>query len=144
MLDTHQLSKFSIDPTKKTEEKIQRVARKTKISLSTQEYSTLYPTGSCPGRFYGTTKLNGKVDQLPIRPIAFNAGTTTYQLANLLSKPLSTLSHSQYTVMSPKDFIEKIHNVNVPHGFNMILFDVKYSFTSVLLEEPINVALVKI
>ena len=84
------------------------------------------------------------MDQLPIRPIVSNIGTATYQLAKFLTKLLSPLSQSQYTFKSTKDFIQKIHNVNVPHGFNMISFDVKSLFTSVPLEETINVALDRI
>ena len=110
------------------------------------EYSNIYPTGSCPGKFYGTAKVhklpeNGNMDQLPIRPIVSNIGTATYQLAKYLAKLLSPLSQSQYTVKSTKDLIQKIHNVNVPHGFNMISFDVKSLFSSIPLEEAINGAL---
>ena len=68
ILDTNQFTKLSMNSTKKTEEKIQRALRKVKTSFSTQEYSTIYPTGSCPGEFYGTVKVyklpeNGNVDQ---------------------------------------------------------------------------------
>ena len=38
------------------QEKIQQVLRKIKRSFSTQEYSTIYPIGSCPGKFYGTSR----------------------------------------------------------------------------------------
>ena len=128
---------------------MQQVLQEIKRSLSAQEYLTIYSTGSCPGKFYGTAKVhklpeNGNVDQLPIRPIVSNIGTATYQLAKFLTKLLSPLSQSQYTFKSTKDFIQKIHNVNVPHGFNMISFDVKSLFTSVPLEETINVALDRI
>ena len=73
--------------------------------------------GSCPGKFYGTSKFhklpeNGNVDKLPIRPVASNIGTASYQLAKYLAKLLPPLSQSQYTVKSTKDFIQKIHNVN--------------------------------
>ena len=81
------------------------------------------------------------MDQLPIRPIVSNIGTATYQLAKYLAKLLSPLSQSQYTVKSTKDLIQKIYNVNVPHGFNMISFDVKSLFSSIPLEEAINGAL---
>ena len=111
ILDTNQFTKLSRDPTKKTEGKIQRVLRKIKRSFSGQEYSTIYPTGSCPGKC--TAKVHklpekGNVDQLPIRLTVSNIGTATYQLANYLAKLLSPLSQSQYTVKSTKDFIEKI------------------------------------
>ena len=119
ILDTNQSTKLTTDPTKKTEEKIQQVLRKIKRSLWAQEYSTIYPTGSCQSKFYGRAKVyklpeNGYVDQLPIRAIASNTGTATYQLARYLAKLLSPLSLSQYTVKRTKDFIQKIHNVNVP------------------------------
>ena len=42
ILDTNQFTKLSTDPTKRTEEKIQRVFQKIKRSFSTQEYSTIY------------------------------------------------------------------------------------------------------
>ena len=56
MLNTNQFSKISVDPTKKAEAKNQRVLRKIKSKLTIQEYHRLYPTGSCPGKFYGYTK----------------------------------------------------------------------------------------
>ena len=100
ILDTNQFTKLNTDPTKKTEEKIQRALQKIKRSFSTQEYSTIYPTGLCPGKFYGTAKVhrlpeNGNVDQLPIKPIVSNIGTPSYQLAKYLAKLLSPLSQSQ-------------------------------------------------
>ena len=84
------------------------------------------------------------MDQLSIRAITSNIEIATYQLAKYLAKLLSPLSLSQYTIKSTKDFIQKIHNVNVPHGFNMTSFDVKSLFASVPLEETINVALDRI
>ena len=84
------------------------------------------------------------MDQLPIRPIIYNIGTATHQLAKYLAKLLFPLSQSQYTVKSTKDFTDKIRNVNVPHGFDMISFDVKSLFTRILLEETINIALDRI
>ena len=84
------------------------------------------------------------MEQLPIRPMVSNIVTATYQLAKYLAKLLSPLCQSEYIVKSTKDFIEKIRNVNVPHGFDMISFDVKSLFTSVPLEETINLALDRI
>ena len=69
-------------------------------------------TGSSPGKFYGTGKVhklpkNGNVDQLPIRPIVSNIGTTPYQLAKCLAKLLSPLNQSQYIFKSKKRFHRK-------------------------------------
>ena len=47
-----------LDPTKSTEEKVQRTLRKIKSKLTIQEYKRLYPSGSSPGNFYGMAKLH--------------------------------------------------------------------------------------
>ena len=59
------------DATKTLESKVQRSLRKLKSKLSSYEEKKLYPTGSSPGKFYGTAKLyklpvNGTIDDLPI------------------------------------------------------------------------------
>ena len=41
------------------------VLREIKRSFSTQKYSTIYPTGSCHGKFYGTAEVYSKVRKLP-------------------------------------------------------------------------------
>ena len=89
--------------TKTLESKVQRSLRKLKSKLSPYEYKKLYPTGSCPGKFYGTAKLhnlpaNGKTDDLPIRPIVSNINTATYQLLKHLSKVLSPLRESEHNI----------------------------------------------
>ena len=72
-----------------------------KSKLSQYEYKKLYPIGSCPGKFYRTVKLhklpaNGKIDDIPIRPIVSNINTATYQLVKHLSKVLSPLRESEH------------------------------------------------
>ena len=67
-----------------------------KNKLSLKEYLNIYPTGSSPGKFYGTAKKHkltptGTIDDLPIRPIISNIGTASYQLAKYLTKLLSSL-----------------------------------------------------
>ena len=90
-----------------------------------QEYHSLYPTGSCPGKFYGTTKIhrsnsNDKVDQLPIRPIVSNIGTSSYNLARHLAKLLSPLNKSKYTIDSTKHFMENIKRETFDEGYKMV------------------------
>ena len=57
---------------------------------------------------------------LPIRTIISNIETATYQLEKYLAKILHYPSQLQYTIRSTKDFIQKIHNVNVP--IDLILY----------------------
>ena len=82
MLSTKQFLSVETDPTKTLETKVQRILRKIKSKVSEQEYKRLHPTGSRPGKFYGTAKmhdlpLNGNVDDAPLRPIAWNINTAT-------------------------------------------------------------------
>ena len=124
------------------EAKIQRVLRKIKSRLIIQEYHRLYPTGSCPGKFYGTAKihkliLNDKVDQLAKRPIVSKIGTATYNLARhqnyKITKLLSSSSKSKYTIDSTKHFMENKQET-IPDGYKMVSFDVKSLFRNVPLE----------
>ena len=79
ILNKYQFVKLNSDPTKATERKVQNVLPK----LSPNEYKQLYPTGSSPGKFYGTAKIHklskgGKVEKLPIRAVISNIDTATY------------------------------------------------------------------
>ena len=149
ILENDNFKTLDRDPTKKPEEKIQRILWKMKNRLSPQEYLRLYPSGSCPGKFYGTAKVhkiseNDTVDELPIRPIVSNIGTATYNLSKYLAKLLSPLSQSEYTIKNTKQFIEQIRMKQVPDGYKMVSFDVKSLFTNVPLEKTIEITLKRI
>ena len=103
LLNTKQFKKLDYDLAKMTERKIQRILRKIKPKLSEHQYKVLYPSGSSPGKLYSTTKIHevsrhGNIDQLPIRPVVSNLNTATYHLAKHLSKILSPLRKSEYTI----------------------------------------------
>ena len=102
-----------MDPTKSTEENVQRRIRKIKSKLTIQEYKRLYPIGSSPGKFCGTEKLHKidskrLVDELPIRPIISNRNTSTYHLSKYVAKLLAPLRMSQYSIKSTKVFMSII------------------------------------
>ena len=137
------------DPAKTLESKVQRSLRKLKPKLCPYECKKLYPTGSCPGKFYGTAKLhklpvNGKIDDLPIRPIVSNTNAATYQLAKHLSKLLSPLRESEHNIKSTKDFIRQIKKEPIPAGYEMVSFDVKLFFINVPLDRTIVIILRRI
>ena len=93
LLNTSRFSKLTKDPTHATERKIQRVVRKMKFRLPSNIYSKIYPTGSAPGKFYGTPKIrklspNDTINGLPLRPIVSNIGTATYHLSKYFDKLL--------------------------------------------------------
>ena len=74
LLNTSQFNKLTEDPTHATEWKIQRVSPKIKLKVPSNIYSKIYPTGSAPGKFYGTSKIHkllpkDTINELPLRPI---------------------------------------------------------------------------
>ena len=149
ILNNKQFRKLHKDPTKNIEMKIQRAVRKIKNKLSPKKYLNIYPTGSSPGKFYGTAKKykltpTGTTDNLPIHPIISNIGTASYQLAKYLAKLLSPLSKSEYTVDNNVEFINNIKSEKVPTGHSFISFDVKSLFTNVPMDYTINIILRRI
>ena len=81
---------------------------------------------------------------MPIRPTISNIDTTTYHLAKYLSKLISSLSISEYTVSSTKDFVQNIRTIKVPTGHHMVSFDVKSLLANVPLEYTVDLVLKRI
>ena len=136
------------DPTSSFERKVQRMLRKIKQKLPRDVYAKFYPSGSSPGKFYGTAKLhklsiNDTVEELPLHPIISNLNTTMYQLASYLAKILSPLSCSQCTVESSNKFVNVIKQQVIPSSYKLVSFDVKFLFTNVPLDRTIDIILKK-
>ena len=86
-----------------------------------QECLRVYPSGSCPGKFYETAKVqrvseNETVDELLIQPFVSNIGTGTYDPTKYLAKLLSPLIQSEYKLNNTKQSVEKINMKQVPDG----------------------------
>ena len=85
---------------------MQRTLRKIKSKLPENVDKKLYPTGSYPGKFYRNTKVHklstNNVNDLTLRPIVSNIGTTTYETAKYLACLLAPLSKSELTINNTK------------------------------------------
>ena len=146
---TDKFKKIDNSPTATCESKVQRILRKMKFKFTEREYYQLYPTGSNAGKFYDTAKVHklkqgDTVDQLPLRPVVSNCGTASYKLAKYLTKLLSPLSKSQYTVQSTKELINHIKKQKVPSSYKMISFNVILLFTNVSIDATIDIILKRI
>ena len=78
----------------------------------------MYPIGYCPGKFYGTARIDkfsvdGGINDLPIVPILSNLNIATYKLAKYLSELLSPLRQSRNTVKKSIEFIEELKEQNL-------------------------------
>ena len=144
LLSAKQFITLTNDPTKTLESNVQRTLRKIKPKFTEQEYKKLYPTGSCPWKFYVTAKIhkipvNGNSNDLPIRIIVSNINTATYNLAKYLTKLLAPLRKLEYIIKSTKDFIGKVKAKEVLDGYRMVSFDVKFPFTNLPLDRTIDI-----
>ena len=79
----------------------------------------MYTTGSKPGLFYGTAKVQKLkmcegLKEVTVRPIISNIGTATYETAKYLNTLLTPLTKSQYNILSTDDFIQKIKSERIP------------------------------
>ena len=149
IINSKQLKKFGDNPTTSSESKIQRTIRKLKSKFTTQEYNNLHPTSSNSGKFYGTAKIHklrklGTVDDLPLQPIVSNIGVVSYHLAKYLTKLLSPLCKSQYTVESPKDFISFIKTQKILSNHQLVSFDAVLLFTNVPFDFTIAIIVKRI
>ena len=141
LLTTKHFKQVDSDPTKTLESNIQRSLRKLKPKVSPFEYKKSYPTGSCPGNLYGTAKLhklpvNGKIDDLPIRPVVSNINSATYHLVKHLAKVQLPYIYQKY---------KRLHSANKePARYEMVSFGMKSLFTNVLLYWLINITLRRI
>ena len=141
-LSTKQFLSVETDPTK-------IFLRKIKSKVSEQEFKRFSATGSCPGKFYGTAKmnklpLNGNLDEVPLQAIISNINTATYNLAKCLSKLLAPLRESEHTVKNTNTFGGNIKKEIIRKGYKMISFNVKSLFTNVLLDQAIGIILKRI
>ena len=57
-LETQNFAKLKEDPTNKTEKKVQGILREIKDDIDEETYKKIYPSGSNPGKFYGTAKIH--------------------------------------------------------------------------------------
>ena len=150
ILETDKFTEVQEDPTAQFEARVQNCLRKMKKRLGPKTYSSIYPTASRPGRFYGTAKMHKldegcrDVDQLPVRPIISNIGTATYKTSKYLAKLLAPLAKSKYSIENTNDYIDYTKNLKVGTNHEMVSFDVTNLFTNVPLDFTINLILEKV
>ena len=149
-LNGSEFEKLDSDLTASFQTRVQNKLLSMKKRFTDSQYKRLYPSSSRPGLFFGLAKVhklqNGStnVNELPLRPVISNIGTTTYELSKYLAKLLQPIAKSEFTIESTKDFVQKIKRKKIEKEFEMISFDVVSLFTSVPLDFTIGIILDKI
>ena len=103
----------------------------------------MYPSGSAPGRIYGTLKTHkfSSSDSFPkLRPIVSSIGTFNYNLARFLCGLLSPLVPNDYCCKETFSFVSQIKNANLSKKF-LVSYDLTSLFTNIPLQEPIDIAI---
>ena len=130
------------DPTRKTERSLLRMLRKLRKEekISEKMYNRVKPSegSSKPALFYGRVKLH-KLGA-PLRPVVSTCGTSTYELARELSDLLRPLvTTSERILKNTMDMVEVFEDVVVDEDEVLVSFDVKSLFTSIPVEEAIEI-----
>ena len=132
--------KFSKDPTSSTERKITKELKNPEQGrhISKALVNKLKPTASRPPKLYGLPKIH-KPD-VPLRPIVSCIGSPTYQLAKHITSPITPLTGlTSSFVKNSQHFVETIGEERLLDDEAMVSFDVKSLFTSVPVDEALEV-----
>ena len=111
-------------------------------------YFKIYLTRLSPENFYGTVKLqklpnNGTVDQLPLRPIIFNIGVATYDLAKYLVQ-LKPSGHRNILSRMVNHWWKGSRTWRFLLNTKMVSFDAVSLFTKAPLDETIEIIIKRI
>ena len=105
--------------------------------ISSRDYrNKLYPTGSQPGKLYGTGKVHKP--GVPLRPVVSMVGTASYGLAQYLDKIIKPHIPSTYMLSSTAQFISRVKSFVFGAGDILVSFDVESLFTNIPLKETID------
>ena len=110
--------------------------------ITNECYLSLHASGSKPGSFYGLPKIHKMGN--PLRPIISGIGTPCHKTAAYLAKYLAPLTHNDFVLKDTLDFVSSIKRLNAPDCRYMVSFDVTALFTSVPLNEVIELVLTRI
>ena len=130
------------DPTRRNETRVnnclKRLLDRKAITKTTYDQLRVPVSGSRPPLFYGTVKIH-KPDA-PLRPIVSAVGSATYNMAKFISKHLNPyVRNSSSYLVNTRDFIQKLETTTIEDDENLVSFDVKSLFTSVPVDDAIDV-----
>ena len=108
--------------------------------IDEKTYKFISPSGSEPGRLYGTVKVHK--DNKPMRPIISTIGSASYNLAKFLDNLIKPHINSKHMLNSTSHLIEEINkNQELFHDKHILIsYDVESLFTNIPVNETIELA----
>ena len=79
-----------------------------------------------------------------MRPIISTIETATYETVKFLNSLLAPLGKSDRSILNTEAFVNQVKGQRITEGYKMISFDVNSLFTSVPLNETIDIILTKV
>ena len=131
---------LTTDPTSKYKSKLINLLKNIKAEggIDNNTYKRLYPTGAVPPKYYGLPKVHKQ--GIPLRPIISSRGSVSYETAKELAKILKPLiGKSPYHVHNNKDFLDSIKNIKIEDDECNMSYDVTALFTSIPIDNTINI-----
>ena len=135
--DTTTYKKVKTDPTNRIVKKTSDLINKYSSGLDL-DVGTLLPSCVKPPKLYGLPKIHKQ--NVPLRPVVCQIDTPTYKLAQHLAKVLSKLRGNTETyVKDSYSFIKDIKTIQINDDESMVSFDVQSLFTSLPIEDCIEI-----
>lgn len=136
------------DPTISRENSLTALLRRLKKlgHISDLFYNMARPTGSHPGRLYGSPKIH-KVD-VPLRSVLSAIGTYNYGVGKALKQMLSGIIQNEAIIKDSFSFVEElkslkdcISSTQYQSKCKMVSFDISSLYTNIPLNETIEIIL---
>ena len=130
--------KNEVHPVFKEEERIINTLKDLldKVEIDGTLYDRIRPRGSQPPRMYGLAKVHKQ--DVPVRPVLSMPGSAYHQIAEYIAECLSVVPDCNINA-STKEICDRIRNVTLEEGEEMVSFDVVSLYTNVPLREAILV-----
>lgn len=138
-LTVNKIQKLNSDPTSKYSKEINSTINTCKNIFPVEQRKRLKVTNPVAPKLRGLPKIHK--DGAPMRPLVNAVDSPTYLVAKSINKMLNDNIHFDNTrsLKNSTDLIDKIKDVVIPSSAKLVSFDVKDLYTSIPVNEALNV-----
>jgi hypothetical protein len=139
-IQENNFQKLDKDPTENFNKMVKSTVSNSKTIFDDWEVKRLNIMNPQTPRFFGLPKLH-KVN-VPIRPVVSYVNSPCYKLAYKINTIFrsKTSFRPEFGVKNSTDLAERLKDIRAPRNYKMVSFDVENLFTSVPVQESLQVA----